>query len=142
MKSVLFFLSQYKVLTILAMSGYSHILIIDPDIIELGNVSRQFLFSKEDIGKPKVNVARDKILYRVPGIDLKPICQQIQDVSEETLQQCDVFLGCLDNLEARECVNQVALRLGKVYIDGGSTGLGGQVQLIIPSVCFWIGLVF
>src|SRR3989338_9721292 len=49
------------VLDILSRAGIGKIKIIDRDIIELNNLQRQTLFNEEDLGKPKVVVAKEKI---------------------------------------------------------------------------------
>ena len=48
-------------LTYLAASGVGTIGIIDHDIIEISNLSRQVLFTKRDIGKKKVVIAKKVI---------------------------------------------------------------------------------
>ena len=45
----------------LAYSGVGNIGIVDHDIIEISNLSRQILFTKRDIGKKKVLVAKQMI---------------------------------------------------------------------------------
>src|SRR3989344_2264763 len=50
------------VLDMLARSGIGKIKIIDRDIVELNNLQRQSLFTEEDLGKPKVDAAKEKIL--------------------------------------------------------------------------------
>jgi adenylyltransferase/sulfurtransferase len=46
----------------LARLGVGRIILIDKDVVEISNLNRQVLFSHEDVGKPKAEVARDKIL--------------------------------------------------------------------------------
>ena len=48
----------------LAYSGVGNIGIVDHDIIEISNLSRQILFTKRDIGKKKVIVAK-KIIKKI-----------------------------------------------------------------------------
>src|SRR3989344_4921983 len=50
------------VLDMLARAGVGKIKIIDRDIVELNNLQRQSLFTEEDLGKPKVDAAKEKIL--------------------------------------------------------------------------------
>lgn len=61
----------------------------------------------------------------------------VQRMDLSQLTSYDVIFGCVDNLEARFYINSVVLQCKDktiVYIDGGSMGLGGQAQLIIPHV--------
>ena len=48
-------------LTYLASSGINNIAIVDYDKIELGNLNRQILFDASDIGKYKVNQAKERV---------------------------------------------------------------------------------
>ena len=61
----------------------------------------------------------------------------VQRMDPSQLTSYDAIFGCVDNLEARFYINSVVLQCKDkaiVYIDGGSMGLGGQAQLIIPHV--------
>jgi len=44
------------------MTGFKHFQIIDLDTIDISNLNRQFLFTKQDVGKYKSQVAKEAIL--------------------------------------------------------------------------------
>lgn len=51
-----------NVILLLSRMGFNDFILIDKDIIELSNLSRQFLFNKNDIGKLKIDVLKREIL--------------------------------------------------------------------------------
>jgi molybdopterin/thiamine biosynthesis adenylyltransferase len=42
--------------------GVGKMIMLDKDVVDISNLNRQILFGFEDVGKPKVEVAREKIL--------------------------------------------------------------------------------
>ena len=116
--------------------------VIDMDIVEIGNLGYQLLFDKNDVGKYKAEV----VLFKLFGPNYKKkhvahLCR-VQDVPHDVILSYDILFGCFDNMEARFYVNQLVMSnstvnlkpIRPIYIDGGSMGLGGQAQLIIPTV--------
>ena len=46
----------------LARMGVGKLILIDKDTVDISNLNRQMLFGHEDVGKLKVEVARDKLV--------------------------------------------------------------------------------
>ena len=46
----------------LARLGVARLILVDKDTVDISNLNRQMLFDHRDIGKPKVEVAREKIV--------------------------------------------------------------------------------
>lgn len=120
------------------MENVNEFTLIDMDMVEIGNMRRQILFSARDISSYKIDCVKRAILDRNPNAQVQLFKQAFQSVDKRKLASIQVIFGCTDNLEAREAINQFALTHSIVYIDGGSSGFGGQAQLIIPGVtpCF------
>ena len=123
-------------------AGFLDIDVIDMDIVELGNLGYQLLFEEADVGKRKAEVVLSKLFGAEYNRSHKAFICRVQELPEDILLSYDILVGCLDNLEARFYVNSVVMRNEHVlsrnppliYIDGGSMGLGGQAQLVIPTV--------
>ncbi|KAK8811077.1 hypothetical protein WA538_005239 [Blastocystis sp. DL] len=111
------------------------------DDVETGNLGFQPLFDSSDIGKKKAEVAMQKCYGTTNSPNHRCFLCSVQRMDLSQLTSYDAIFGCVDNLEARFYINSVVLQCKDktiVYIDGGSMGLGGQAQLIIPHVtpCF------
>jgi len=116
----------------LALAGVGTIHLVDMDIIEMSNLSRQLLFRETDRGRNKAEVAAEWISGANPDVDVIPHQGKFQDLPMAVFEDIDLILGGLDSFEARFQLNELAWRLGKVYIDSAATGFKGNVQLIIP----------
>lgn len=120
------------------MENVNEFTLIDMDLVEIGNMRRQILFSAKDIGSYKVDCVKLALLDRNPSANVHLCKESFQSVDKQKLSSVQVVFGCTDNLEAREAINQFAIAHSVVYVDGGSSGFGGQAQLILPGItpCF------
>eukprot|EP00923_Selenidium_pygospionis_P036424 GHVN01063918.1.p1 GENE.GHVN01063918.1~~GHVN01063918.1.p1 ORF type:complete len:460 (+),score=74.72 GHVN01063918.1:45-1424(+) len=143
-----------EVLKTLAFCGFKCIEVIDMDTVSLTNLNRQFLFREEDIGKYKSVVAAEAInrrLQNVTGVHVTPHTMKVQDKPLQFYKQFGIVVAGLDNVEARDWLNEVlhdVLRFSpegeldfstvRWLIDGGSEGLAGQCRVILTSFmpCF------
>ncbi|KAG1106746.1 hypothetical protein G6F40_010400 [Rhizopus arrhizus] len=132
-----------EILKNLALTGFKQIHIIDMDTIDLSNLNRQFLFRKRDIGKPKAIVAANFVMSRVPGVQVVPHFEKIQDKDDEYYKQFQLIICGLDSVEARRWINAKVLEMiddddmentWKPLIDGGTEGFKGQARIILPTV--------
>ncbi len=93
--------------TILASSGVGSLHLIDFDTIELSNLNRQLLFREDDIGKPKVNVAAEKLKQLNPDVKIFAYNKKMENVSVSIYQNADVIIGCLDTFIGRRWINSM-----------------------------------
>lgn len=73
----------------LARSGIGRLIIVDKDNVDESNLNRQILFSKNDIGKPKVECAKEYI-YRINN--------EVEVLTYHSIFD-ESFLGILDTLQ-------------------------------------------
>lgn len=76
-----------------ATLGIKEISIVDPDLVESSNLNRQILFSKNDIGRKKVEVASEYILNRFDNIKIRAY-----DKAIESSEDCTGLLTDIDFL--------------------------------------------
>lgn len=98
----------------LAAAGIGAMTIIDDDVVSLSNLQRQVLFSTEDIGQPKVDVAKKAAQKINPDVSINIVNQRLtaQHFSEEPAAffgQFDVILDGSDNYQTRLLVSDHSL---------------------------------
>ena len=131
-----------EVVKLLLQLGVQKICLVDFDTVSAANLNRCVFFSREDAENNalKAEVIARKAGREWPSAVIEPIISAVEKIGEEKWREFDFVFGCLDNLGARLHVNAQAY--GKaVFIDGGTTGFVGKVQVVrAPGPCFECGL--
>jgi len=126
-----------EILKTLILTAFSHVEVIDLDIIDISNLNRQFLFRRDHVGLPKCFVAC-KVVESM-NIDPNNIPKYIAhhgnviDTSRFNItffQNFNIVFNALDNVEARRHVNRLCLAANVPLIEAGTTGYLGQVTII------------
>jgi molybdopterin/thiamine biosynthesis adenylyltransferase len=129
-----------EVLKNLALLGVGHITLIDFDIVSVTNLTRSVLFRDDDVGLAKVKVARQRAIEINPELSIHAIQGDLQfDLGVGDVRSHDVIIGCLDSVNARWVINQLAYRAGIPWINGGIGVTEGEVSFFVPgteSACF------
>jgi len=123
-----------EVLKLLALVGVGHILVMDFDTVSRSNLARMVLFREEDIGKPKVLVAADRVREINPDVEIRPIEGDLRfAIGLGEYRSADLVLGCLDSINARWALNRKCMQAGVEWIDGGITDFHGSVARYSPA---------
>lgn len=116
-----------------ALLGIGKIIIVDLDTIETSNLSRQMLFRPGDEGRPKAEVAAERLKEMNPFLKVDYYFDKLQNLPMVVYEEADVIIMALDNFNARLDLNKICLRLKKPCVEGGTVGFEGHVQIIIPE---------
>jgi adenylyltransferase/sulfurtransferase len=118
----------------LAAAGVGHLRIVDRDSVEMGNLNRQLLHSTDDLGRPKVESASEKLLRLNPSCDVQTAIVNIGDENAPGLAKgCGVIIDATDNLATRHVLNRVSLKKQIPFIYGGINGWNGMAATFIPG---------
>ena len=117
----------------LALMGVGRLILIDNDVVELSNLSRQMLFSDEDIGKPKAPTAAEKLKKMNPWINVEAYFEDVRNIVQERFENADVLVSCLDNWPVRRWLNSLAVELGKPLVDLSMDGFYANLQIVLPG---------
>ncbi|MFW2541305.1 HesA/MoeB/ThiF family protein [Primorskyibacter sp. 2E107] len=118
----------------LAAAGVGRVGVIDDDVVDSGNLQRQVIHEDQDIGKPKVFSAQERMLAVNPFIDVRPYKRRLtEDVAADLIDDYDIVLDGTDNFETRYLANRVCVTQGKPLISGALSQWEGQVSVFDPG---------
>jgi molybdopterin/thiamine biosynthesis adenylyltransferase/rhodanese-related sulfurtransferase len=114
----------------LAAAGVGTLGIIDDDAVDLSNLQRQVIHGVADVGRPKIESARDSIAALNPLVEVRLHNVRL-DASNalELFAGYDLILDGADNFATRYLVNDAAAILGKPYVWGSIFRFDGQVSV-------------
>lgn len=118
------------VLQYLTAAGIGTIGIFDFDVVEESNLHRQVLFSTDDIGKPKADVAGERLKKLNPHITIRS--SRVRITPENVVKQLepyDLIVDGSDNFKTRYVVNDAALLLDIPLVYGSIYRFEGQVTV-------------
>ena len=114
----------------LAAAGVGTLGIIDDDVVDLSNLQRQVIHGVADIGRPKIESARDAIAALNPLVDVRLHHERLDAANAlELFAGYDLILDGADNFSTRYLVNDAAAILGKPYVWGSIFRFDGQVSV-------------
>ncbi|MBI2968807.1 MAG: molybdopterin-synthase adenylyltransferase MoeB [Bacteroidetes bacterium] len=114
----------------LAAAGVGTIGIVDDDRVDETNLQRQVLFTTDDIGKPKVESAKKKLLLLNPFINIKVFNTRLTSKNAlEIIGQFDVVADGTDNFPTRYLVNDACVLLNKTNVYASIYRFEGQISV-------------
>ncbi|MGH1366638.1 MAG: molybdopterin-synthase adenylyltransferase MoeB [Calditrichia bacterium] len=118
----------------LAAAGVGHIGMVDFDDIELSNLQRQVLFTTDDVGKPKVETAIQRLQQINPLIQFTSHPERLTSENAlDILKRYDVIVDGTDNFPTRYLVNDACVLLKKPLVYGSIYRFDGQVSVFDAS---------
>jgi molybdopterin-synthase adenylyltransferase len=118
----------------LAASGVGNIILVDPDKVELSNLQRQIAHGQADIGRFKVDSARDQMLRLNPELNIEACAVAAdEDWLLQHLPAVDLLLDCTDRAAIRYQINRACLQTGTDWLSAAAVGLSGQLTLFRPT---------
>lgn len=114
----------------LAASGVGQLTIADFDRVELSNLQRQIIHRTRDIGRAKVDSARDTLLALNPLIEVTSLQDRMSDeVLREQVALADVVADASDNFATRFALNAACVRAKTPLVSGAAIRMEGQVAV-------------
>jgi len=114
----------------LVASGIGKIGIIDPDNIATSNLHRQILYTLEDVGKLKVEIAAKKMRQLNPYIEIKTYPFHLTpDNACSIFEQYDIIIDGSDNFATRYLSNDAAILTNKPLVSGAIFKFQGQLSV-------------
>ena len=130
------FLKNFSMMGFCSDKG-SEFTVVDNDNIEISNLTRQFLFRRNNVGQSKSIVGSKSAKemnqsFNVKGIQSK-VCQETEKVFDEKFwEKQDIIIFAVDSVDGRKYLDSKVLFFHKPAVDSGTEGVVAKSQVIIP----------
>ena len=114
----------------LTAAGVGTIGIVDFDTVDVTNLQRQILHTTADIGRPKIDSARETLEAINPHVKIETHSLRLSSENAlELIGKYDIIVDGTDNFATRYLVNDACVLLGKPYVYGSIFRFDGQVTV-------------
>lgn len=122
----------------LAAAGIGRIGIIDADVVDLSNLQRQVIHFTKDVGVPKVDSAKEKILAINPDVKVDTFHEFLWSGNAlDIIKEYDFIVDGTDNFPVKFLINDACVMAGKPFSHGGILRFNGQTFTHLPgTACY------
>ncbi|MEM4238900.1 MAG: molybdopterin-synthase adenylyltransferase MoeB, partial [Nitrososphaerota archaeon] len=114
----------------LTAAGVGKIGLVDFDEVDETNLQRQVIFTTPDVGRKKVDVAKDRLLKLNPHIEVETYDTQLSsDNALEIISNYDIVVDATDNFPTRYLLSDACVFLKKPLVYGSIFRFDGQVSV-------------
>jgi adenylyltransferase/sulfurtransferase len=114
----------------LAAAGVGRLGIVEFDVVDETNLQRQLLHGTKDVGRKKLDSARDRIRDVNPNVEVVPHEARLtSDNALEIIAQYDLVVDGTDNFATRYLTNDACVLLGKPNVYGSIFRFEGQATI-------------
>lgn len=118
----------------LAAAGVGQLGIVDADAVELSNLQRQVLHGTRDVGRPKVDSARERLRELNANVDVATFQTRLTSANAlELMRGYDVVIDGTDNFPTRYLVNDACVLLGIPNVYGSVIRFDGQASVFASA---------
>jgi len=123
----------------LAAAGVGTIGIAEGDVVDDSNLQRQIIHFTADVGRPKLQSAKEKIAQINPDVQVREHPGYLDAANAvETVSQYDFIIDGSDNFATKFLVNDACVIADKPFSHAGILRFEGQAMTIVPrkSRCY------
>jgi adenylyltransferase/sulfurtransferase len=118
----------------LAAAGVGRLGIADFDTVDVSNLQRQVLHGTRDVGRSKLDSARDRLRDLNPHVEVVAHAARLTSRNAlPTLEPYDVVIDGTDNFATRYLVNDACVLLGKPNVHGSVFRFEGQATVLCAA---------
>jgi molybdopterin/thiamine biosynthesis adenylyltransferase/rhodanese-related sulfurtransferase len=119
----------------LAAAGVGRMGLVDFDVVDFSNLQRQILHGTEDVGRKKLNSAKDRIKAVNPNVqvDLHD-CLFTSENARRLVEPYDIVVDGTDNFPTRYLSNDICVFLKKPNVYGSIFRFEGQTTVFAPHL--------
>jgi adenylyltransferase/sulfurtransferase len=117
----------------LAAAGVGRLGLVDFDVVDFSNLQRQVLHGTPDVGRPKLQSAREKLQAINPEVQIDLYETRLTKANAlAVLAPYDIVIDGTDNFPTRYLVNDACVLLGKPNVYGSIFRFDGQASVFWP----------
>lgn len=114
----------------LAAAGVGRLGLIDNDAVDVSNLQRQILHATQDVGRPKVESAKETLGALDPNVNVEVFNERLHPGNVlERFEGWDLIIDGTDNLPTRYLIDDACSLLGLPWMYGSVFRFEGQVSL-------------
>ncbi len=118
----------------LAAAGVGTIGLVDQDTVDVTNLQRQLLYSTTDVGRPKLDAARERLHGINPHVQVETHAAWLTLANAlDILRRYDVVVDGTDNFATRYLVNDACVLLGIPNVHGSIYQFEGQASVFATA---------
>ena len=118
----------------LAAAGVGRLVLVDFDHVELSNLQRQIIHHTADLGRLKVESARDRVHAINAHVKVETVAKVLEGAELEALiASVDVVVDGTDNFPTRFALNAACFHQHKPLVSGAAIRFEGQVSVYYPG---------
>ena len=118
----------------LAAAGVGTIGIADADEVDLSNLQRQIIHATEDVGKPKVQSAKETMNRMNPDVKVNTYRTFVSSENiMELIADYDFIIDGTDNFPAKFLINDACVMAKKPFSHAGIIRFQGQLMTYVPG---------
>jgi adenylyltransferase/sulfurtransferase len=118
----------------LAAAGVGTLGLVDFDVVDVSNLQRQVLHGTKDVGRSKLDSARERIADVNPHVTVEPHETRLTSANAlEIIREYDVVIDGTDNFATRYLTNDACVLLGKPNVYGSIFRFEGQASVLATA---------
>lgn len=118
----------------LAAAGIGRLGLVDFDVVDKSNLQRQIIHGTKDVGRPKIQSAKDRIGDVNPHVQIDTYELALRSENAlDIVKEYDVIIDGTDNFQTRYLANDASVLLGKPNVYGSIFRFDGQASVFHPA---------
>ena len=118
----------------LAAAGVGTLGLVDGDAVDITNLQRQILHGTRDVGRPKLDSARDRLQDLNPHVRVEAHTEWLTSANAlDIVRAYDIVIDGTDNFATRYLVNDACVLLGKPNVHGSVFRFDGQASVFATA---------
>ena len=118
----------------LARTGVGHLVLVDGDVFDAGNLNRQLLCTEALVGTSKAKAAEKRVRAVNSQVTVTPVAAYADKTNlYDMIIGSDLVVDCLDSIHGRFMLQDAAKKAQMPVVAGAIAGVSGQVTVFFPE---------